>query len=248
MDPTYDWAMSGTARGSHRPTRTGVYTRLRRQILAHQIPPGAAISENELSQALGVSRTPVREALLLLAQEDLVRVFPKVGTFATRILYSRVAEAQFIREAIETASLASLVYPLRTDILDSIADNLRAQHAIDDQDVELFFSLDESFHRDLMELAGHGGSWSTVVAAKGHLDRARFLGLEQHLLSHDLIAEHQAVFDAIASQDVAEALKVLQGHLRRVFHDVRIAVKQHPEMFSDNPDAVPTRRTIAVWE
>src|SRR6478609_6670768 len=68
------------ARGTNRKV---VYETLREQILTMALPPGAALSENELAAVLGVSRTPVRESLILLADEGLVQVFPQVGTFVS---------------------------------------------------------------------------------------------------------------------------------------------------------------------
>ena len=82
-----------------------VYDTIRRKVLTLELPPGAALSENELAAALGVSRTPVRESLILLAEEGLVQVFPQVGSFVARVDPDGVADAQFLREAVELAAL-----------------------------------------------------------------------------------------------------------------------------------------------
>src|SRR3954462_11731135 len=81
---------------------------LRRRIISLELPPGEPLSENELAQELGVSRTPVRESLILLREEGLVQVFPQIGSFVSLVDLARVSEAQFIREAIECASLRDL--------------------------------------------------------------------------------------------------------------------------------------------
>ena len=86
-------------------SRRAVYDELRRRVLTLQLTPGAPLSENELAAELGISRTPVRESLILLSQEGLVQVFPKVGSFVSRVDPERVADAQFLREAVELASL-----------------------------------------------------------------------------------------------------------------------------------------------
>ena len=85
-----------------------MYETLRRKVLTLELPPGAALSENELAAALGVSRTPVRESLILLAEEGLVQVFPQVGSFVSRVDPDGVADAQFLREAVELAALDDL--------------------------------------------------------------------------------------------------------------------------------------------
>ena len=81
---------------------------LRRRIISLQLPPGEPLSENELAQELGVSRTPVRESLILLREEGLVQVYPQIGSFVSLVDLGRVSEAQFVREAIECASLRDL--------------------------------------------------------------------------------------------------------------------------------------------
>jgi DNA-binding GntR family transcriptional regulator len=83
----------------------GVYQDLREQIVSVALDPGSRLSENELAAGYGVSRTPVREALIRLADDGLVEVFPQLGTYVSRISVREVREAQFIREALETAAL-----------------------------------------------------------------------------------------------------------------------------------------------
>src|SRR5215210_2784674 len=100
---------------------------LRREIISLHLAPGAALSENELAAEHGVSRTPVRESLILLQGEGLVQVYPQVGTFVSLVDPERVAEAQFIREAIECTSLDSVQVPLTSRDRDALSDNLNRQ-------------------------------------------------------------------------------------------------------------------------
>src|SRR4051794_40216927 len=157
-----------------RTSRRDIYLKLRQMVLALELAPGAALSENELAASLGVSRTPVRESLILLAQEGLVQVFPKIGSFVSRVDPAQVADAQFLREAVELASLDDLPGALDAALVEELRDNLKRQRRAN-LDLEEFFALDEAFHHGLMRLSGHGDVWTTVAAAKGHLDRARRL-------------------------------------------------------------------------
>src|SRR3712207_8797618 len=92
-------------------SRRAVYGELRRRVVTLELPPGAPLSENELAAALGTSRTPVRESLILLSQEGLVQVFPKVGSFVSRVDPERVSDAQFLRRSEEhTSELQSRQY------------------------------------------------------------------------------------------------------------------------------------------
>ena len=225
--------------------RQRAYDHLRTRILRLALPPGAAISEKELAADLGMSRTPVREAIMLLTDEGLVEVLPQVGTFVSRVDPERVVEAQFLREAVELASLQTLAYPLGD--LGALEANLDAQDAAGD-DIGRFFALDEDFHRGLMALAGHEASWTTVAAAKGHLDRARRLGIEQPGSTARFAADHRAVFDAILTGNLDRATELLRRHLRVVFDDILTLQRESPELFVTDPAARPVRRSVLVWE
>src|ERR671936_1621606 len=87
------------------PARTQVYAALRDAIVRAELEPGRRLSENELASWLGVSRTPIREALVRLRDERLVEIVPQLGTFVSRISPQAVADAQFVREALECAAV-----------------------------------------------------------------------------------------------------------------------------------------------
>jgi DNA-binding GntR family transcriptional regulator len=230
-----------------RTSRRAVYEELRRRVITLQLTPGTPLSENELAAELGISRTPVRESLILLSQEGLVQVFPKVGSFVSRVDPARVADAQFLREAVELASLGDVPRePDRSQVAD-LRENL-AQQAIADRDPDAFFRLDEDFHHGLLRLAGHERVWPTVVAAKGHLDRARRLGLTENASMTIFRDQHTAVLNALLQGDRDEARALMRTHLRAVFADIERVRQRSPELFASNTDSVPTRRSVAVWD
>jgi DNA-binding GntR family transcriptional regulator len=226
--------------------RERVYNELRRRIVTLELAPGASLSENELAAQLSVSRTPVRESLILLADEGLVHIFPKLGSFVARIDPERVADAQFVREAIELASIPDAVEGADDDAIAGLRELIAAQRAT--ADVNTFFDLDEQFHRSLLAAGGHGNAWRTVVAAKAHLDRARRLGMLSESSIQSLTSEHAAVVDAIAARDVEGSTSALRSHLRKVFTDIEKIRARSPELFADGTSTRPTRRVVAVWQ
>lgn len=230
-----------------RTTRRAVYEELRRRVLNLELPPGAPLSENELAAELGVSRTPVREGLILLSEEGLVKVFPKIGSFVSRVDPERVAEAQFLREAVELASLDDV--PAEPDplVVAELRENLALQQ-LADGDLERFFELDEEFHRGLLRLAGHERAWPTVAAAKGHLDRARRMGLHENASPTVFVNQHASILDALLTGNREDARPLMRKHLRTVFADIERVRRRSPELFSSNTDSVPTRRSVAVWD
>ena len=111
-----------------------------------------------------------------------------------------------------------------------------------------FFALDEAFHRGLMALAGHEMSWGFVAAAKGHLDRARMLGLQNYPGVGRFVAEHRAIFAAVDGGDLTAARDELRSHLRTVFGDIEAIRDTSPELFAGDPESAPVRRSVAVWQ
>lgn len=227
-------------------SRRAVYDELRRRIVTLDLAPGETLSENELAAALGVSRTPVRESLILLQQEGLVQVFPKVGTFVSRVDPARVADAQFLREAVEVASLDDLPDDLDPEVVERMQRNLREQQEAGG-DMERFFALDEAFHHDLLHLAGHQRTWPTVSAAKGHLDRARHLGLQEKATTQGFLDEHRGILDAVLDGRRGHARALLQEHLRGVFADIESVRRHSPELFASSTGVAPRRKNVAVW-
>jgi DNA-binding GntR family transcriptional regulator len=232
--------------GVGRSARAVVHEQLRRRIISGELPPGAPLSENELAAEMSVSRTPVRESLILLADEDLVQVFPQLGSFVSRLDMRLVADAQFVREAIEVASLRDAADRLDDTALTALREVLARQRGLED-DVDEFFRLDEEFHQLLLAVGGHAGAWRVVEAAKAHLDRARRLGLRTVSPVALLVAQHTAVVDALAAGDVAAAEAALREHLRAVFDDIERVRERSPELFVSDEGARPVRRSVTVW-
>ncbi len=232
-------AAEPTARPS---ARSLAYARIRDDIIRGRSAPGSLLSENELAANLEISRQPVREALMLIAQEGLVEVRPQSGTYVTAIDPDRVREAQFIREAIELASLAACGAPTPGEER-MLRDILRRQRLAGDRDS--FYPLDEEFHRALLGLAGHANAWAAVSAAKGHLDRARYVGMSATRSVQDYVDDHERVVDALAAGRTDDAIAALREHLRFVFADLEAVRAQQPELFGSAPPARtgrPSRR------
>lgn len=222
--------------------RDVVVTEIRGRILDLTLEPGSSLGENEIAAELGVSRTPVREALILLANEGLIEIYPQVGTFVSRIDPVAVADAQFIREALETTSMRDLAGRVDDAQLGRLRAILaRQQSAVAAGDVDQFFGLDEEFHRTMLELAGHGAAWTVVSAAKAHLDRARRACLPVADTLGRMLEQHTDIVDQLAGGDPGDAEAALRTHLRQVFQDIDVVKARSPQYFATGPGR-PTRR------
>jgi GntR family transcriptional regulator, rspAB operon transcriptional repressor len=231
------------ARARGQNARQLVHELLRSRIIGLELAPGTALSESELAAELGVSRTPVRESLILLGEEGLVDVYPQMGTFVSRIRLRDIASAQFVREALECAALRDAVARATDDDLEALHALLDAQEKAERQDdAEGFFQLDEEFHARLMRASGHGDAWPVVGQAKTQLDRARRLSLPLTQQLALLVGQHRAVVELLEQRDVEGAHDALRTHLRLVFSDVEKIRARHPELFSDTEPAAQPRR------
>jgi GntR family transcriptional regulator, rspAB operon transcriptional repressor len=216
------------------PARAHVYTALRDAIVAGQLEPGRQISENELAARLGVSRTPIREALQRLREERLVAVVPQYGTFVTHISESAVSDAQFVREALECAAIRGTALRARDQDLAALEGIIRRQDAAREaNDSDSFYVLDDELHQLLCDLSGHAIAWSLSQRAKGHLNRIRRLSMPEPGYMMEMIGEHRAVVAAVAAHDPDEAEQTLRHHLRMVLSTLPAIREQHPDYFEE---------------
>jgi DNA-binding GntR family transcriptional regulator len=219
--------------GAH-STPTQIYGALRDAIVRVELVPGQQLSENELAGQLGVSRTPVREALARLRDERLVQVVPQLGTFVARLSATAVGDAQFIREALECAAVRVTAERADDEDLRAIEDNLRAQvRARDERSEEIFDLLDHAFHRMLCDLSRHPSVWMVNERARAHINRIRRLSLGAEGYLTEMIEEHRQVLAAIADHDPDRAELTLRYHLRQVLRELPRIRVEHPDFFED---------------
>jgi DNA-binding GntR family transcriptional regulator len=217
--------------------REQVYAALREAIVSTELEPGRQLSENELAELFGVSRTPVREALARLRDERLVAIVPQLGTFVTLISTGSVADAAFVREALETSAIRLAAEKAKangTGQLEAIQANLAAQdRTVETSDADAFDRLDDDLHRMLCELSGHEIAWWLSRRANGQLDRVRRLSLPEPGYLGEMVDEHRAVVAAVAKGDADKAEEALRHHLRMVLSPLPQLRAAHPEYFEE---------------
>jgi DNA-binding GntR family transcriptional regulator len=216
------------------PARIQAYAALRQAIVRGDLAPGRQLSENELAGDLGVSRTPIREALARLRDDRLVEIVPQLGTFVSPINPQAVADAQFIREALECAAVRRAAELVSEDDLARLAENLEAQDRANAAgDLDAFYLLDDAFHQGLCDLSGHPTVWVVSERAKSHLNRVRRLSLDAPNYLPEMINEHREVLAALAEHEPTLAENALRTHLRMVLREVPRLRAQNPVYFGD---------------
>ena len=209
-----------------------IYSDLRGQLVSLQRLPGEVISEAEIALSYGVSRTPVREAILKLSDEGLLEIFPQSGIFVSRIPVAALPEAIIIRKALEetTARLASQRATTSQILnLHSILERQREADAAGDRDA--FHHADELFHATIADVAGYPGIWTLIQQVKVHVDRYRRLTLPQQGRIARTIGEHEAILGAIEAHDPTAAGTAMQAHLERLLGDISATQHINPEFF-----------------
>jgi DNA-binding GntR family transcriptional regulator len=223
---------SGRPRSATAASR--IYSDLRSELVSLQRRPGEAISEAQIALSFGVSRTPVREAILKLSDEGLLEIYPQSGIFVSRIPIAALPEAIIIRKALEetTARLAaeratsSQILALR-----SVLERQREASAAGD--IETFHQTDELFHATIADVAGYPGIWKFIQQVKVHVDRYRRLTLPQLGRIPKVITEHEAVLTAIEAHDPERARRAMEVHLESLLDNISATQHINPEFFDE---------------
>jgi DNA-binding GntR family transcriptional regulator len=198
-----------------------IHTVLRGDIVGGRLRPRAMLSEQEIAAGFGVSRTPVREAMIKLAEEGLVEIFPQYGSFVAPIKLRDVFASQFAREALECAAVERAIE--RMDSLHNAqleAEIDRQRLLLDPNDRDAFFRADEDLHILILTIAGQATAWQFVESAKLQMDRVRHIAITLPRKQASILAEHEAVVDRLLARDRQGAVEAMRIHLRGIFRTV----------------------------
>lgn len=204
---------------------------LRDRIVTGDLIPGQRVSETEFAKAYSISRQPVREAFIKLAEEDLVVVKPQRGTFVTRISVPAVLTAGFIREAVE-ADIVRIATDRATPEIIAKLDIAVEQQGITAKSgtPAEFMQLDQAFHHQLAEYAGKRDVTNYLRVLNIPVNRVRNISARQ--FSPDrLIAQHAKIVDEMRKHNPTAAVEQMRTHLREINIDLPHIVKANPDFF-----------------
>ncbi len=220
--------------------RGQVYRLLLRDIVQCRAEPGQPLSEKEVAAALGVSRTPVREAFLQLAEDGLLIISPQRGTAVARISTRQVRQAQFVREVLERAVLALDCRHTTADACGGLDSALYAQRqAALRRDYPAFYEADDLFHAELARLSGFDGMGRLAGGAGAHLNRVRWLTLPEPHGIDDALGQHEEIAAALKAGDAQRADQVLTAHLRTVLGILPAIRERFPGYFDGDDGDLP---------
>lgn len=197
------------------------YAILKERILTRQLEPGEKIAVPEIAHALGVSRTPVTDALKRLAGEGLVEIVPRRGTFVTELTARDVDELFSIRMIIELHAAECILQDGKVDQLlaDIEAPLLGMEQAIENgdyRDYEAFIINDRDLHLALVRLAGNQHLMRIYTGLNVHMRVARAHYLNNVEDARQAQREHEAIFEAFRAGDAEEVRRALAAHICNV--------------------------------
>jgi GntR family transcriptional regulator, rspAB operon transcriptional repressor len=196
------------------PLSEQVYTLVRKAIVMGRLAPGAPVNEPEIAGRLGISRTPVREAVKKVSDEGLIEVFAQHGTFVSDIRRAQVEEAYIIRIALELESVERAATTITQRQLQDIEDIHSAHEtAVRRARYDVAIDRDDDLHRSIAGVNGLHMLWKVVDITKAQMDRCRLLSLPDPGAGLETIAQHRAIIDALARGDAGQARAAMQAHL-----------------------------------
>ncbi|ETT47635.1 GntR family transcriptional regulator [Paenibacillus sp. FSL H7-689] len=213
-------------------TRAYSYNLLKERILHLELKPGTKISEKEIADELQVSRTPVREAFMKLAEEELLDIIPQSGTIVSHINLEHVEEGRFMREKMEKeiVTLACVSFP--EEFRFRLETNIAMQEVcIGKNNFYRLFELDEEFHQILFQGTGKLRTWKMLQQLNIPFNRLRLLRLAEDSNLEVIISQHKEIYRLITERQTEQAVQVMEAHLRLVVIEQESIRAKYPHYF-----------------
>jgi DNA-binding GntR family transcriptional regulator len=211
-----------------------VYHHLRRLIREAKLPPGAHIQKDAVAAELGVSLAPVSQALGWLAEDMLVDIRPRHGSFVAPIRAHDLRECMFMRQALEVEAVRFVAARADQQLLDSLEQNFaQQQRAMRDGDLFRFYDLDADFHGTLMLATDYRRVAHITITARVAVDRPRQFAQVMNERAESTLCEHRRIVDAIEMGDPEFAAAAMRSHLKLASQSLEMALAQIESAESD---------------
>jgi len=218
-------------RESKENAREYALRQIRENIISLKLKPGSGVSENELAKELGISRTPVREALQELQKMNLIEVYPQKGSVIAHIDFDIVEEMVFLRKVLEKAVVEELCSCITKNDLNELEKNIQLQEFyLDNRNPQKIYELDNQFHRLLFVACNKERIYNLMEGTQGHFDRIRALSVFS-VKDIKIVADHKAIVNAIGLNNKELAAEFIIKHLSRYKLDQKEIIENYPDYF-----------------
>jgi DNA-binding GntR family transcriptional regulator len=219
----------------YKPLRDVIFATLREAIVAGELKPGERLLEVKLADKMGVSRTPVREAIRKLELEGLVVMVPRKGAYVAGLTLKDVAEVFEIRSSLEGLA-AALAAERITDeeviILDKILDDIST--AGEKGDIKTVIKKDMEFHQVLFSASRNDRLAQMINNLKEQIDRFRTQSFSNPIRTKSVLSEHEHILNAIKQGDVENSERLAKEHIYEVEYNVMNILRKQME-FEEEP-------------
>ncbi|WP_145047221.1 GntR family transcriptional regulator [Paenibacillus xylanexedens] len=213
-------------------TRAYSYNLIKERIFHLELEPGTKISEKEIADELQVSRTPVREAFMKLAEEELLDIIPQSGTIVSKINLEHVEEGRFMREKIEKEIVTLACSSFDDEYKFKMETNIAMQKvSADKNNFYRLFELDEEFHQILFLATGKMRTWKMLQQLNIPFNRLRILRLSEVSNASNIISQHKEIYQLITERKTDQAVEVMEQHLRLVVVEQETIKSKYPHYF-----------------
>lgn len=202
-------------------------------IVSLELKPGQFLSETELANEIGVSRTPLREALIDLNHSSVIETYPQRGSMVALIDPDLVEESRFVREVLDTSVVAIACEVAKPEDIMNLEANVKLQEFyLENYVPDKLLELDNEFHRMIYVMANKERTYQMKAGMMIHYDRVRALSIVT-VKDTKIVNDHKMIFEAIKSRNAEEAQKLMMKHLKRYDVDKEAIKNAYPEYYKN---------------
>ena len=210
--------------------REKVYTHLKHEILISQIPEESILVETRLAEQIGVSRTPIREALHFLEKEGLLELLPRAGYRVRRIDWDEVEEIVQIRKVVESLAAKWAISHIKPEEIEALKENLRQSEATLQQgDLSNFPELDAQFHEILARASGSKRLIDLIQSLRSDMLRYRIKSLHRTDTAALALQGHRRIVECIINRDSPALDDAVRNHLDQAKRTIRLCAFEEVE-------------------
>ncbi|GCA67399.1 GntR family transcriptional regulator [Mediterraneibacter butyricigenes] len=196
------------------PLRDVVFNTLRQAILRGELKPGERLMEIQLANKLGVSRTPIREAIRKLELEGLVLMIPRKGAEVAEITEKNMLDVLEVRRALEELAVKLACERITEEEIQELKDAADAfQKILSEKDITKIAEADEAFHDVIFKSTGNDRLIQLLNSLREQMYRYRLEYLKREEYHPQLLEEHQQIIDRITRKDQSEAAELIDRHI-----------------------------------
>ena len=209
------------------PLRDVVFNTLREAILKGELKPGERLMEMHLATKLGVSRTPIREAIRMLEQEGLAVTIPRKGAQVAKMTEKDLQDVLEVRDALDELAVTCACERMTKEQFVELKEAMQKfEAATKTDDVRLIVETDEAFHDVIYAAAANPKLENIINSAREQMYRYRYEYVKDTTVYKQLIAEHKAIIDGFDRRDVEYVKDIMHTHLANQINAVRIVIRE----------------------